>query len=105
MQEHSADLLPAAPHPQSRIAVPAQLYPAAEYNAVLAMTKRLFPGEIDVRRETDPEIVGHEYMVFNVIAHGTVDDAISRDRQWHRELIQLAPKSPSVYCLNIDVQE
>lgn len=105
MSEYSTGVSSSVAGPESSIPTGAPSYPTGEYNAVLAMTKRLFPGQIDVRRETDPEIAGHEYMVFNVIAHGTVEEAISRDRQWHRELVRIAAQSLSVYCLNIDVQE
>lgn len=78
-------------------------YSSAEFGQVLALTERLFPGPIDVRRELDPEIPDYEYLVFNVSARGTVDDVSALDTQWHHELARIILNSPNVYCLNIDV--
>ncbi|HEX7380425.1 MAG TPA: hypothetical protein VF278_25145 [Pirellulales bacterium] len=75
-----------------------------EYGAVVALTERLFPGPVDVQREQDPEIQGHSYFDLNVVAEGALEDILSRDTQWHRELARLALHSPNIYCLNIDVQ-
>jgi hypothetical protein len=78
--------------------------PEGEYDKVVAITQRLFPGPIDVQREKDPEVEGQEYLVLNVVADGTLDEIVARDAQWHHELARIALHSPNVYCLNIDVQ-
>ena len=72
---------------------------------MLSLTERLFPGPIQVRHEIDPEIPGHHYLVFEVMAKGTFDDAMARDRQWHREIARLARQSTNVYTLMIEVRE
>lgn len=79
-------------------------YTAAEYGEVRALTERLFPGPIDVRRELDPEIPDYDYLVFNVGACGTVEEVSARDAQWHHELAKIAPNPSHVYCLNIDIE-
>lgn len=91
-----------APFDAGAVASPSS--PDGEYSKVLALTQRLFPGPIEVQREQDPELPGHEYLVFNVVAKGCLEDIVSRDRDWHRELAKIALHSPNVYCLNIDVR-
>lgn len=104
MADELTNTYPLSQAPANAGTVFAAPYPPDEYHKVLALTERLFPGSIDVRHERDPEIQGHEYLVFNVSASGTVDDAVARDAQWHRELARIALHSSNVYCLNIDVQ-
>ena len=105
MHEEATNAFAAVPGPNANFQSLPQPYPAEEYGAVLAMTDRLFPGRVDVRHELDPEIAGHYYLDFNVVAHGTLDDIMARDVQWHQELGRVAPRSLGAYCLNIDIQE
>lgn len=105
MANDATKIFSAPPHSEAGFHTPAPTYPAAEYNAVLAMTERLFPGPVDVRHESDPEIAGHHYLDLNVVAHGALEDIMARDAQWRRELLQIAPGLPNVYCLNIDIGE
>jgi hypothetical protein len=86
-------------------AMPPSAYPPAEYQRVLSMTERLFPGPIQIRHEVDPEIPEHHYLVFEVVGNGSFDDIMARDRQWHREIAREARQSASVYTLMIDVQK
>lgn len=104
MAEQLTNAIPAQQAPTDAGMAYPRLSPADEHDLVLAFTERLFPGPIDVRREHDPEIQNHEYLVLNVVAAGTLDDIVSRDAHWHRELAKIAIHSPNVYCLNIDVQ-
>lgn len=86
-------------------ATPPPAYPPAEFQRVLSMTERLFPGPIQVRHEIDPEIPGHHYLIFGVVGSGSFDDIMARDRQWHREIAHQAKLSANVYTLMIDVQQ
>jgi hypothetical protein len=66
-------------------AIPAAILPeplesSDDYHRVLAMTERLFPGPITVRRKQDPEF-REEYLAFVVGAHGTLENILSRDAQ------------------------
>lgn len=69
---------------------------------MLAMTERLFPGPVGVRREHDPELP-EEYVMFDVHVMGTLDEMMVRDRQWHRELGELAPVGWFLYGLSMAV--
>lgn len=104
MLDDQADVFAALPYPNADVHALPPTYPTVEIRAVLSMTERLFPGPVDVRHEVDPEIAGHHYMDFNVVAHGSLDEIMTRDVQWHRELLRIAPRSPNIYCLNIDVK-
>lgn len=80
-------------------ALPDDLESSEEYRNVLAMTQRLFPGPIEVRREHDPEFP-EEYVVFDVQAHEDLKQVMALDRQWHRECGELAPTAWYLYRLD-----
>lgn len=82
--------------------LPDDLESSEEYRDVLAMTQRLFPGPVGVRREHDPELP-EEYVVFDVHAHGTLDEIMIRDLEWHRECGKIAPVAWFLYGLAIAV--
>jgi hypothetical protein len=87
--------------------LPDRLDDSEEYRQVLAMTQRLFPGPIGVRRKEDPEFP-EEYVVFNVRAKGTFEEGRARDREWHQECLNLAGSASFLYRLAVwyeDVSE
>lgn len=84
--------------------LPDDLESSEEYRNVLAMTQRLFPGPVEVRREQDPEFP-EEYVVFDVQAHGNLKQVMALDREWHRECGELAPATWYLYRLDFVVDD
>ena len=80
--------------------LPERLEDSEEYRQVLALTQRLFPGPINIRRQQDPELP-EEYVVFEVHALGTFDEVMVLDYEWHRELGTLAPVGFFLYRLAV----
>ena len=87
-----------SPFPEPTL--PERLEESEEYRQVLAMTQRLFPGPVGVRRKEDPEFP-EEYVVFNVRANGTFEEGRARDRDWHRECLSLAGSASFLYRLAV----
>lgn len=84
--------------------LPERLESSEEYRNMFAMTQRIFPGQVDVRREQDPEFP-EEYVVFAVEAHGSLEEVMARDAAWHRECGKLAFPSPHLYGLDLIVDD
>lgn len=84
--------------------LPDQLESSEEYRNVLAMTQRLFPGPVEVRRERDPEFP-EEYVVFDVQVHGNLKQVMTLDSQWHRECGNLAPVAWYLYRLDFVIDD
>lgn len=84
--------------------LPERLEDSEEYRHILAMTQRLFPGSVGVRRKQDPEF-WEEYLVFHVRAHGTLERVMTSDREWHRECRRLAPSAPQLYRLALRLDD
>lgn len=91
-----------APFPEPRL--PDDLESSEEYQNVLAMTQRLFPGPVEVRRKQDPES-WEEYVVFEVHVRGTLEEIMAIDRQWHRECCKLARIESFPCCLAMTVHD
>lgn len=91
-----------APFPEPTL--PDDLESSEEYRNVLAMTQRLFPGPVGVRRERDPELP-EEDMVFDVQTHGYLMQVMAIDRAWHRECGDLAPMAWYLYRLDSVVED
>lgn len=83
--------------------LPDDLESSEEYRGVLAMTRRLFPGPVGVRREHDPELP-EEYVVFDVQVGGTLEDNMALNRQWHQECGKLSPVGWFLYGLAMNVE-
>lgn len=95
------------PSPFPEPTLPERLEDSEEYRQVLAMTQRLFPGPINIRRQHDPELP-EEYAVFEVHPRGAFEEIMARDYQWHEELGVLAPIGFFLYHLAVwfdDVSE
>jgi len=60
-----------------------------DLDQALALTKRLFPGDVKVIERDDPEIDGHRYFVLEVEADGSVDAIVELNRRWHEELARV----------------
>jgi hypothetical protein len=76
-----------------------------EYAKILSMTKRIFPGAVEVCRKEDPDYA-EEYFAIKVTCKGAFEDIMARDSQWHRECRQIAaPSSRRLYRLRLDIQE
>lgn len=84
--------------------LPGQLESSEEYRDVLAMTQRLFPGPVEVRRERDPEFP-EEYVVFDVQVHGDLKSLMALESQWHRECGNLAPVAWYLYRLDFVIHD
>lgn len=82
----------------SQPTLPERLEDSEEYRRVLALTQRLFPGPISIRREHDPELP-EEYVVFDVCAEGPFEEVRARDREWCRECRNLAGPAFFLYRL------
>src|SRR5487761_87946 len=89
-----AHTTPKVPEP----VLPENLESSEDYCNVLAMTQRMFPGPVGVRRKEDPEFP-EEYLVFDVHAHGILEQVMARDLEWHRECRKLAPAASHLYRL------
>ena len=104
MTDDTTQLFPSSVHTDFSIDAVARIGgAAAEYEKILSMTQRLFPGPVNVRRKADPEF-DEEYFVFKATAGGDFEDVMTRDAQWHRECRQLAPSSRHLYRLRLEIQ-
>jgi hypothetical protein len=65
----------------------------------------LFPGAIEVEIESDPEISGCDYLIFNVIASGDTKEISARRREWHLRSAILLNGAASKVRLSISVVE
>lgn len=62
-----------------------------ELEEVVRLTRKLFPGEVRVEFEQDPELPGELYVVFNVVAEGDLEDCINRRLTWRQQVYWLVP--------------
>lgn len=80
------------------LAVPLGKFPAPRTNAMgvawdspIEATRKLFPGDLEISTEFDPEYPGQEFTILQVGAEGDVDSIFDRESQWVAMLNQLAP--------------
>lgn len=73
----------------------------ATMERVMALTREIFPGEINIYEVEDPEIPGDRYHVLEVQTKGDPDEVLAQDDQWHRRLCQLPDRIPGRYRLCI----
>ena len=67
-----------------------------------AMTEELFPGKYLVDVHHDPEIPNYSLIDFQVVVHGTAEEAARQNSLWHERLVAIAPNRPCTFCLTID---
>jgi hypothetical protein len=71
-----------------------------ELDRLLAATKELFPGEIEVRVVHDLEFPDEIYFEVNVSANATVEELVARDRLWYENCAALAGPVAHYFCLS-----
>jgi hypothetical protein len=71
------------------------------WDTLLDLTKKLFPGEVKVATEFDPECPEQSFTVIQVSAEGDIGSIVDRESQWVALLNQLAPGVPGIR-LSID---
>lgn len=84
--------------PQSILSIP------DEFSGAVRLTRELFPGEVGIEVEDDPEMPGKTYVVFNVTAKGQVDDVINRRLEWRRQIHELMPGQADRLKLSVAVE-
>jgi hypothetical protein len=79
--------------PEDIAALAAEQGVTAELPAVIEMTRRIFPGcPMHLEYDIDPEIANDRHIAIVVKAtHFSVDEAVRRDFQWHREIFANCP--------------
>lgn len=66
-------------------------------------TQEIFPGEVIVERETDPEISGCWYFVFRVTAQGANPTVLAQSRRkWYQRTLEMLPNHCEHLRLSID---
>jgi hypothetical protein len=66
------------------------------------LTQSLFPGQVRVEVEEDPELPDVSYLVFNVTAKGTIAEIVNRRTQWHEQVRALIPENAQRLRLSVD---
>ncbi|HUG93384.1 MAG TPA: hypothetical protein VML55_21275 [Planctomycetaceae bacterium] len=65
--------------------------PADLLDEIKQLTQRHFPeGPVEVELDYDPEVPSDEFFVLSVTASGSARQIVERERQWHREVHELA---------------
>ncbi len=70
----------------------------------IRLTQELFPGQVRVEVEQDPEIPDDSYLVFNVAAEGTVPDIVKRRLEWHNQVRELIPDRAQRLRLSVEAR-
>jgi hypothetical protein len=68
----------------------------------IRLTQSLFPGQVRVEVEQDPELPDDSYLVFNVAARGTPAEIVNRRLQWHEQVHELIPERAQRLRLSVD---
>ena len=71
---------------------------------VARFTSEMFPGGLTVHFERDWEIPLDIYFVFDAIAPGDHDAIMTRTREWHLAVHQLAGRHADLFCLSTDAR-
>ena len=69
--------------------------------AARRITEELFPGEIRIERDYDPEYPAHRFIVFNVRATGETKELLDRQCEWHRRLAAIVPNDGESITISI----
>lgn len=56
---------------------------------LISIAAEIFPGEIEIEFEADPEVPTCHYLAFNVAATGETKDIALRRREWHHRTIDI----------------
>ena len=87
--------------PPGKLSLPRTNEASLDWEALLEATRKLFPGELEVTTEFDPEHPEQNFTVVHVSAEGEIDSIVDRELQWVALLNQLAPGMPGIR-LSID---
>lgn len=72
-----------------------------QFSDVLQLTKKLFPGEVRVGADFDPECPQARFVEFQVTSSHAVDDILQRQREWNRGVLRLAPAALNFFRLSV----
>jgi hypothetical protein len=87
--------------PPGKVSTPGTHEAGLDWNALLEATRKLFPGELKVTTEFDPEYPEQNFTVVHVSTQGDIGSIVDRESQWVAMLNQLAPGVPGIR-LSID---
>lgn len=91
---------PAPPRGRATRAVQTSL--EAKLAAARRITEELFPGEITIETDFDPEYPSEEFVVFNVRATGETKELLDRQCEWHRRIAAIVPADGESFRISID---
>jgi hypothetical protein len=72
-----------------------------EFAEIKSLTEKMFPGEICVVVEADPECPEEPFIVFCVRAVGDVQALVERQVDWHSAALRLAPSQLNRFRISI----
>jgi hypothetical protein len=73
------------------LSMPRKAETCRDWDVLLESTRKLFPGDLRVTSEFDPEYPEREFTILHVSAHGEINSIVDREAQWIAMLNQLAP--------------
>lgn len=79
------------PVPFGKLSMPRTAETCRDWGVLLESTRKLFPGELRVTTEFDPQYPEREFTILHVSAHGEIGSIVDRESQWVAMLNQLAP--------------
>ena len=77
-------------------------YETDPIDAVHAITSEMFPGEIRVEHETEPDDPTDAFVVFNVHAHGSPKELVTQRLAWHGRIEERFGELGRQFRLSID---
>ena len=70
--------------------------------AIRMLTYEMFPGELFIEYEADPDDPSDKFLVFNVRAKGSAAELVDCRCAWHDRVLQLAGEDGLQFRLSID---
>jgi hypothetical protein len=90
-------------------AIPAEVHEAAarlgvsQYLAqVIELTREIYGGFSRVWVSVDPEFADDTHIVFDAPVTCSVEEALDKDLEWGRRLMEIIPHSPRVYLVSAE---
>lgn len=69
---------------------------------VIDLTQEIYGGFARVWVSVDPEFADDTHIVFDAPVACSIEEALEKDRQWGRRLMEIIPRSPRVYLVSTD---
>ena len=69
---------------------------------VIGLTREIYGGFSRVSIYEDPEFGDDTHIVFHVPVNCSIEQALARDLEWGRRLLQIIPRSPRVYMPSLE---